>query len=66
MTVDMRSLTMAMKGPKERAQTEATMLPRAIRRSGLKLLQLIEPSAQKQKHITKRRRFVSIVFCSIQ
>lgn len=57
---------MAMKGPKERAQTEVTMLPRAIRRSGLKLLQLIEPSAQKQQHnVTRRRTFVSIVFCSV-
>lgn len=39
---------MAMKGPKDRAQTEPTMLPRAIRRSGLKLLQLMEPSAQSK------------------
>lgn len=36
---------MAIKGPKDRAQTEVTMLPRANRRRGLKLLQLTEPSA---------------------
>lgn len=39
---------MAMKGPKERAQTEMTMPPKAKRRSGLKLLQLREPSVCNQ------------------
>lgn len=37
---------MAMKGPKDRAQTEVTMAPRASRRSTLKLDHLMEPSAK--------------------
>lgn len=36
--------TMMMKGPKDRAQTQTTMDPRASRRSGLKLLHRSEPS----------------------
>lgn len=42
-------LTMAMNGPKDTAQTEVTMAPRASKRRGLKLVQLTEPSAQTPK-----------------
>lgn len=45
-----KCLTMAINGPKDRAQTEITMLPRVSKRSRLKLVQLTEPSKQKKTH----------------
>lgn len=59
----LRCVTMAMKGPKERAQTEMTMLPKANRRRGLKLLQLREPSAHNQNTSSPTGRLLN---CSLR
>lgn len=49
----LKYLTKAINGPKDRKQTEVTMLPRASRRSGLKPLQMTEPSACNKLSLSK-------------